>query len=176
MPKAVLLHHCLRQRTGAALSSENEPYRLLRVQFVACRLSIFTTLPRTIGRSNAKHGEGVNPLFLGLLAVFRVEHLSTQGKPLATIVSSGALLVLERIFFCLGQTSATVSLWAVCVCVRVCMCVCQYLLIVLCVCVFVCVHVCMCVCQYLLIVFLSSSKKHTMWLGMNSRIVWCSSE
>ena len=51
---------------------------------------------------------------------------------------------------------------------KVCVCVC--------VCVFVCLHVCMCVCQYLLIVFLSSSKKHTMWLGMNSRIVWCSSE
>ena len=73
-----LLHHCLGQRTGAALSSENEPYRLLRVQFVACRLSILTTLSRTIGRSNAKLGEGVNPLFLGLLAVFRVENLSTQ--------------------------------------------------------------------------------------------------
>jgi len=78
MPTSALLHHCLGQRTGAALSSENEPYRLLRVQFVACRLSIFTTLPRTIGRSNAKLGEGVNPLFLGLLAVFRVENLSTQ--------------------------------------------------------------------------------------------------
>ena len=72
-------HHCLGQRTGAALSSENAPYRLLRVQFVASRLSIFTTLPRTIDRSNAKrHGKGVNPLFLGLLAVFRVENLSTQ--------------------------------------------------------------------------------------------------
>ena len=71
-------HHRLGQRTGAALSSENAPYRLLRVQFVASRLSIFTTLPRTIDRSNAKLGEGVNPLFLGLLAVFRVENLNTQ--------------------------------------------------------------------------------------------------
>ena len=72
------LHHCLGQRTGIALSSENAPYRLLRVQFVAYRLSIFATLPRTIDRRNAKLGEGVNRLFLGLLAVFRVENLSTQ--------------------------------------------------------------------------------------------------
>ncbi len=70
-------HHCLGQRT-AALSSENAPYRLLRDQFVASRLSIFTALPRTIDRSNAKLGEGMNPLFLGLLAVFLVENLSTQ--------------------------------------------------------------------------------------------------
>ena len=120
MPTSALLHHCLGQRIGAALSSDNETYRLLRVQLVACRLSSFTTLPRTIGRSNAKLGEGVNLLFLGLIAVFRVENLRT----LATIVSSGALLVLERILFCLGQTPATVSLWAVCVCV-VCLCVCM---------------------------------------------------
>ncbi len=60
------------------LSSENALYRLLCVQFVASRLSIFTMLPRTIDRSNAKFGEGVNPLFLGLLAVFHVENLSTQ--------------------------------------------------------------------------------------------------
>ena len=135
MPHQRYLHHCLGQRTGAALSSENALYRLLRVQFVASRLSIFTTLPRTIDRSNAKLGEGVNPLFLGLLAVFHVENLSTQRKPLATIVSSGALLVLERILFCLSQTPATMSLWAVC---GVCVCVC--------VCVRVCACVCMCVC------------------------------
>ena len=53
------------------------------VSFAACSIcgfltSTFTTLPRTIDRSNAKLGEGVNPLFLGLLAVFRVENLSTQ--------------------------------------------------------------------------------------------------
>ena len=78
LPLFIGCQHFLGQRTGAALSSENAPYRLLRVQFVASRLSIFTTLPRTIVRSNAKLGEGVNPLFLGLLAVFRVENLSTQ--------------------------------------------------------------------------------------------------
>ena len=137
MPTSALLHLCLGQRTGAALSSENEPYRLLRVQFVACRLSIFTTLPRTIGRSNAKLGEGVNPLFLGLLAVFRVENLSTQCKPPATIVSSGALFVLERILISpsakhLLPCPSGLCVWCVCVCV--------------CVCVFVCLHVCMCVC------------------------------
>ena len=84
-----------------------------------------TTLPRTIDRSNARLGEGVNPLFLGLLAVFRArKNLCTQWNPPATIVSSGTLFVLERILFCLGQTPATVSLWAVCVCVCVCVCAC----------------------------------------------------
>ncbi len=71
-------HHCLGQRTGAALSSENAPYHLLCDQFVASQLCIFTALPRTIDRSNAKLGEGVNPLFLGLLAVFLLENRSTQ--------------------------------------------------------------------------------------------------
>ena len=78
MPHQRCSHHCLGQRTGAVLSSENAPYRLLRVQFVASRLSIFTTLLRTIDRNNAKLGESVNRLFLGLIAVFRVENLSTQ--------------------------------------------------------------------------------------------------
>ena len=103
-------------------------------------------------------------------------------KPSCYNCLQGALFVLERILFCLGQTPATVSLWpwtvcvwSVCmwcvcgVCVCVCVCLCVHVCACVCVCVCMCVHVC--VCQYLLIVFLSS-KKHTMWLGMNSRIVW----
>ena len=96
------------------------------------RLSIFITLPRTIDRSNAKLGEGVNPLFLGLLAVFRVENLSTQCKPPATIVSSGALFVLERILISASAKHLLPCSSGLCVCVRACVRVC----------VFVCVHVC----------------------------------
>jgi len=42
---------------------KTRPYRLQRVQFVASRLTIFTALPRTMDRSNAKFGEGVKRLF-----------------------------------------------------------------------------------------------------------------
>ena len=38
-------------------------YHLHRVQFVASRLTIFSALPRTMDRSNAKLSEGVKRLF-----------------------------------------------------------------------------------------------------------------
>ena len=56
-------HYCLRQGTGATLILENAPYLLQRVQFVASRLKIFTALPTTMDRSNAKLGEGVKRIF-----------------------------------------------------------------------------------------------------------------
>ena len=77
-------------------------YHLQHVQFVASQLTIFTALPRTMDRSNAKLGEGVKRLFYGLLAVFCIGKLSMQWKRIRKYcLQQRTLFALEWILFCL---------------------------------------------------------------------------